>query len=834
MTNNTIQLKLRESFNRYNDHIAVEYGTRRITYEILEKQSNLVAHRLLKRGITRETFIGILLPDRMELICAIIGILKAGCVFVPLDTAYPDHMLETVIQRSDIRFIIGDADDFNRFSPSPVANNSKNPALEFIPYLDLISESGVDKTGTPAPTHTGIPGITYSPEDKIYIYFTSGTTGEPKAVVGKNSGLLHFVEWEIDTFGINESFRISQITNPGFDVYLRDIFVPLCSGATVCIPAEDRIILSGELMKEWIDLRQLHLIHCVPSLFRLWNTPPLHSGMFKSLKYILFAGEKVVPAELKNWYTVFTNRVQLVNLYGPTETTLAKLFYLIQPADLHREVMPVGKHIRGARVILINEPGDVCKDLECGEIYIRTPHRTYGYYKDLQLNKEKFIPNPFNKDPNDIIYKTGDLGRRLMDGNIELLGRVDRQVKIRGMRVELDGIENVLLTHPQVKEAVVINRRLNEQNQVLTAFVTANSANRLEPEKELIPALREYLAEKLPTHMNPAEIHFIAQIPRKVNGKINYTEISELAQQFKTDFIPPANDLEKKLVEIWTGLLAVNEISVTRHFFELGGNSLRLMTLVSRIHREFDVGIPLGGMFKNMTIRQQAEYLRTARKGIQQPIAPVEAKEYYPLSSSQKRLYILQQLDTLTIAFNMPQVVELAGPLEQEKLENTFRQMIARHENFRTSFLILEGQHRQRIHKPHQIKFQGEYYDICDKKNPGSPAEEEEIINKFVRPFALSLPPVMRIGLIKILPQKHILMVDMHHILADHLSLGIFVKELNAIYGDKILPPLKLHYKDYSQWHNRSLEAGELKKQEDYWLEIFKVRTPDLHNSEKC
>lgn len=270
------------------------------------------------------------------------------------------------------------------------------------------------------------------PEDPIYIYFTSGSTGQPKAVLGMNKSLVHFINWEIETLGIDHPWRVSQLTSPSFDASLRDFFVPLCSGGTVCIPQNRELILNSASLINWIESSKIDLIHCTPSLFRLFNVKSLTKEQFPNLKYVLLAGERIHPPELENWFITFGERIQLVNFYGPTETTMVKTFYFIKKADTKAPSISIGKPMKGSRVIILDERMNPCPEGMAGEIYIRTPYRTKGYYNDPELTGEKFLVNPFNNDPEDLIYKTEDQGRFLPDGNLEFLGRIDRQVKIRG------------------------------------------------------------------------------------------------------------------------------------------------------------------------------------------------------------------------------------------------------------------------------------------------------------------------------------------------------------------------------------------------------------------
>ncbi|MCP5053157.1 MAG: non-ribosomal peptide synthetase, partial [bacterium] len=472
-----------------------------------------------------------------------------------------------------------------------------------------------------------------------------------------NIGLLHFIQWQIDTFAVDETFRFSQLSNPGFDAFLRDVFVPLCSGGVVCIPGSEDAILKPRRLSRWLDRYRVNLVHCVPSIFKLLEPGTLSKEQFKQLKYILFSGERIDPGDLVDWYDTFDDRIKLVNLWGTTETTMSKTCYFIDKSDLDRERIPVGQPIRGAGVLILDEDMEVCDDLVTGEITIRTPFMTHGYFNAHELNKEKFIRDPFSQNPGDIIHKTGDLGRILTGGDLELLGRQDRQVKVRGIRIELEEIESVLIKHPQVKEAVAIKEKTTANSEILCAYFTgttevteaieANQAG----DTVSISQLNRYLAGKLPAYMVPARLLKIAEIPRKPNGKVDYDKLRHSWTAGESTTLPATDIFEIKVLELWHEVLSaeVENIGVRDDFFQLGGHSLSVMSLISKIHKHFDVRISLGEIFSNRTIQQQAAIIREnherSREETYQSIKAVEKKEYYALSSAQKRLYILHRLE---------------------------------------------------------------------------------------------------------------------------------------------------------------------------------------------
>jgi len=809
MKDRILQNKLAQSLSQFYDHIAVQYNNRFLSYGELDKRSNHTAQWIIKKGIEKETFIGVLIDDKIKLIVTMIGILKAGCVFIPLDTAFPADRLKVMIESTDTKFIITDIVGFNDFlaGGNPGTIEVQNQDVEFCLLDDIFA-------GRESSWYIDRPAVQYSPEDKIYVYFTSGTTGTPKAIIGRNKGLLHFINWEIDTFAIDDTFRFSQFTNPGFDAFLRDILVPLCSGGVICIPPDRDVLLDSTGLIDWVNGTGINLIHCVPSLFRLFNSNPgsLTNHHFKNLKFILLSGEPIRPTDLVHWYETFDERIRLVNLWGTSETTLAKTCYFIRKSDAQKERIPVGKPIRGAMVIVLNENMKICKPMVVGDIYIRTPYRTHGYYNDPELNKARFIPNPFVTDPGDLLHKTGDLGRLLPDDNIEFLGRSDRQVKIRGIRIELEEIESTLLTHPSVKEAVVVKREFSNHNELLCAYINA---------KDQVIGIKEYLSEKLPDYMVPAHVTKLEEIPRTPSGKVDFTHLPDPLEK-EVDYIPPGDVIEKKLQELWSEILGLEKekISVNHHFFLLGGNSLNIMSLISKIHKELDIRIPLGEIFYHPTIQTQAEIIKKSTKEKFIPINPSEEKEYYPLSSSQKRMYVAHLLETESKSYNIPSIMVIEGEMDPSILDRAFRGLIKRHDSLRTSFITVDDEPVQKIHPG--VTFNVDFYEAGHE-------ESQKIVENFIRPFDLTRAPLLRAGVIKTDENRYILMVDMYHIISDAVSYDVLVKEFKTFYNGMELPPLRLQYKDFSEWQGELAASEKMRQQEKFWLQQFEGEIPVLN-----
>lgn len=346
MKDNIFQNQLAESFKKYKDNTALLHGDRRMSYGDLDKYSAAVAGWLLKKGLKKETFIGLLANHRFRFLMGLIGISRAGCAFVPLDTVNPEGRLENMIDAAGLELILMTREDYDRYGQRDF---TRNRGIE-IAIIEDIADDAANLYDDEEK-----PEVDFSPSDRLYVYFTSGSTGVPKGVVGKNASLLHYCRWEIKTFNIDEGCRVGQFAAAGFDAFLKEAFVTLLSGATLCFPKHKDVIVDSEALSQWVEDCELHIIHCVPGVFRLLNRGGLTGAHFASLKYILLSGEPLFPAELKKWYDIFGERIQLVNLYGTTETTILSSYYLIREDDAKRKRIPIGKPIDGTRMIVLDK-----------------------------------------------------------------------------------------------------------------------------------------------------------------------------------------------------------------------------------------------------------------------------------------------------------------------------------------------------------------------------------------------------------------------------------------------------------------------------------------------
>ncbi|MCP5108557.1 MAG: amino acid adenylation domain-containing protein, partial [bacterium] len=558
-------------------------------------------------------------------------------------------------------------------------------------------------------------------------------------------------------------------------------------------------------------------MHFVPSMLNVF-LEYLEGGAdtrkLRSLRQVFASGEALSVRHVERFSRLLyeSNNTRLINLYGPTEATVDVSYYNCWEDD-RRHIIPIGKPIDNIQLHVVDKGLRIQGIGIAGELCIAGVGLARGYLNRPRLTAEKFPPAG-GASLSTPLYRTGDLARWLPDGNIEFLGRIDHQVKIRGFRIELGEIENQLLRYAAVKEAVVIARNDGTGDTYICAYFVPHS-----PHLPDSTELREFLSQSLPDYMIPPYFVQLERVPLTPNGKVDRRSLPEPEAGAGDDYTAPRDELETKLVEIWSGVLGVEKekIGIHHNFFELGGHSLKGTRVIAGIHREFDVKIKLADMFKMPYIESLSAYIKGAAQDKFVSIPAAEEKEYYPLSSAQNRLYFLQYLVRDGVNYNIPNAVVIEGNINREKLETVFIQLINRHKSLRTSFFVLAGEPVQKIHK--HVDFKIHYYDP-DRNGPLS------LISDFVRPFDLARPPLLRAGLKPLEAEKHILMIDMHHIITDGTSHSVLEKEFMSLYAGEAPAPLRVQYTDYVLWQKS--EEEKTKDQEAYWLQEFSGEVPVL------
>ena len=788
-----IQDKLSNSFLGHPHKVAIEYGGKNYSYKELDNRSTFIAEHIWQKNMPNASYIGVLCADKYQAIASMIGILKARHIFVPLNISLPPQALWSQIHLGGITHIISDLSE-EKLEAYQVA--WKDP--EKLTFLSLANISD---------THTVSSGNkpVYELDDPIYLYFTSGSTELPKGIVGVNSSLSHFIDWEITRFQIDKDFRISQLIAISFDAFLRDVFVSLAAGATLCIPEDETSLMLDQLV-QWVEENEVNLIHCVPTVFGILNSPKLHTHSLPALKYILISGDELNPTSLTNWYHTVGDRINLFNLYGTTETTMIKSCYPMDSSAIHKPRIPIGKPIYNTQILVLDENLGITPELIHGDIYIRTPYRTQGYISQEE-NKKRFIKNPYSNDPQDLLYKTGDLGRQLLDGNIEYLGRKDHQVKIRGIRVEPGEINAHLLAYENISDSVVVAKKNEQEELKLVAYFVS--------EEEIeITHLRNYLQSRLPRVMVPHFFQQLPLLPLNANGKVDRKALPFPVETTQGRYTEPTTLMEKQLVQIWAHILGKKEVGIDDNFFSVGGDSLQSLKIVSKLQFQgYDVSIK--DIFRLQTIKELATYLASQSiSGKPIEIKPAEQRTYYPLSSSQQRIFFMHKVMKDSRALNMEGTYEIPGHLDKNKLKDIFDQLIRRHESLRTSFRMMDN-------TPVQVVHQKVDFEIIELSNKSL----YDPTFHYDRSFDLAKAPLLKVGLVE-RTDSALLLIDMHHIISDGVSNSILFKEFNELAGGMALPELSIQYKDFTVWQRNRMASALSQRQEQYWLDVFKGPIP--------
>ena len=638
--------------------------------------------------------------------------------------------------------------------------------------------------------NTEDPEIITKPENLAYCIYTSGTTGQPKGVVLEHHSLLNHL------FVMREKFydEKEHYSTPLFTSFAFDFTVPAVFGA---IPFGDKLAVMKDV-KELVNYskeNKLAVFKITPSYFNgIYDEFKDHIGQVKTM---VFGGESFTEKTLENVYKAFGPSTRVFNEYGPTEATV-----FTTVAEMGEGIpVTIGKPVSNSQIYIMN--GDtMCGIGIPGELCVSGEGIAREYLNRPDLTAEKFVKNPFGEGR---MYRTGDLARWLPDGNIEYLGRIDEQVKIRGFRIELGEIESRIRETENIKDCAVIAKADASGDKAIYAYYTSDN-------EVAVSEIRDSISGKLPEYMIPAYMMQIESIPVTRNGKLDKRALPEIEAKATREYVAPRNDIEEKICTIFSEILNVERVGVKDSFFELGGHSLRATRLVNRIESETGTRIALKDVFSHPTAEQLA-VLAGGESEEYVPIPKAEEKEYYPMSSAQKRTYLIQQMDTSAVTYNMPQYLRINGKVYPEKLRSALQSMLDRHEILRTKFTMIDGEAVQVILDHVDADFEYVRSDELDEK----------LIAEHMKPFDLVNPPLVRVMLVD-KGDYHLLMIDMHHIVSDGMSVNIFKSELMSLYNGKELPDLTHQFKDYSEW----MRSRDLSGQAEYWKSQFDDEIPVL------
>ncbi len=788
-----------------------------ITYEKLDRDAGQLALVLMEKGVRPGHIAGLMVEPGLEMITGILAILKTGAAFLSIAPGTPVERIRYILADSAASLLL------TQRSTTPCHSLSTTPTLE-------IDDKKLFQPGHPGPEHLPQPGET------LYVLYTSGTTGAPKGVPVKNENLVNYVHWFSSTAGLSSADRSALTSSFAFDLGYTSIFPPLLNGGEVHL-LEKEVYVSPRKLIPYLHQYKITYLKMTPSLFGLLaGSEEFSTGYLQSLRLVVLGGEAIIPGDVERAHRAVPH-IRFMNHYGPTEATIGCIarFIDFESFELYKKQPTIGTPIFNTRVCIADKWGNLLPPGIPGELCLSGNGLAAGYLNRPQLTAEKFVRLDTGEQAAEAgkysgavdeapaaarFYKTGDLAKLLPGGQIVFLGRMDHQVKIRGYRVEPEEIAHRLRRHRDVTDAVVLTVKNPGGDHALCAYIVSGVAG--QPAGGGVKAIEEHLSRSLPGYMIPSYILFIDALPLTPNGKLDRRALP--APTPGQDTSTPSHPLDEtgmNMARIWAEVLSIPAATITpdTHFFTAGGHSLSAAVLISALHKEFNVDIPLVKIFETPTLGELSRYLESAASRPCLSIPRAAPAEVYPLSSAQERLFFFTRMEADSIAYNVHRAVLLKGDADKARLEESFRQLIRRHESLRTSFEVRGGEPFQRIHD--HAPWSLEILEDQAAPNAGQ-GSVSRLVDGFIRPFRLSEAPLMRAGLITSTPREHILIVDMHHIISDGISSGILEREFLALYDGQHLPQPRLQYKDYACWQNQWMQGEHREKQENFWLEYLK------------
>lgn len=756
------------------DRLAVVDKQETWTAGELDARSNQLANYLHSIGIRSQDVVAIYGYRNATLIWAIMGVLKAGAAFLILDSAYPPQRLIDYLQ------IAGPRAWLQIKAAGPLADTlDEFVTLSYRHRLALAPREVVAAHDPLAKFSIEAPNGVISPDDVAYVVFTSGTTGTPKGVWGRHGPLSHFLAWQKNTFDFRDSDQYSMLSGLSHDPLFRDIFTPLTLGGTVHIPDPEQIGIPGYLA-EWMRQEEITVTHLTPAMMRLLSVSDTGAPVqaVPSLRYAFTVGETLTKQDVHRLYEL-APMVRCINFYGTAETQRA-LGCFVVPSDegaISKEALPLGQGIQGVQLLVLNAVHHLAGVGELGEIYVRSQHLAKGYLGDETLTQERFILNPFTDKIGDRLYKTGDKGYYQADGNVEFYGRTDRQINVRGFRVELGEIEATLSRYSAVQEAVVVAHE-DECSDSLTALGrNKRLVAYVVPTQGCTPTLDEmqsFLRSKLPDYMVPSIFMTLPALPLTPNGKIDYRALpvpDQSRPNLEEAFVPPRTPIEETIAGIVSQVLGIEQVGIHDDFFRLGGYSLAATQIVSRIRRAFEAEVPLRALFEVTTVAGLAKWIETAQRSERRPsgspIVPAARREGKRLSFALQRLQASEQSESNELLPAIPAAIRLTGQLNSLALQKSLDKVISqylRQGNGATLSVPLALVDLQECHRPEQESQLLQWV-----------AEEVK------RPFD-SQSSGVRATLVRMAGEDHLLLLVRHHTLLEKWTMDALLRELAVFY----------------------------------------------------
>ncbi|MFO7587676.1 MAG: amino acid adenylation domain-containing protein, partial [Gemmatimonadota bacterium] len=783
----------------------------RLTYAELEDAADRLAARLRRAGSRRERLVGLCLDRSVEFPATVLAIWKTGAAYVPLDPSYPADRLRFMIEDSDLRLLI-----------------TRTALRDSIPVPSGVTVLCVDEDRDPGSHEQSVPGSDAAPDDLAYVIYTSGSTGRPKGAQIEHRGIvntaLRLAEW----FEIGPGSRVLQFASPSFDASVSEIVMALTAGGCLVEVGEEDLA-SGSRILEVLARERITAVTLPPSLLAV--TDPAGADL-PDLRVVASAGETCTWEIARRW--VAPHR-RFLNGYGPTETSIAATYFEVGEIRSSGSV-PIGNPLANVTVHVLDRERELAPIGVPGELYVGGAGVGRGYLGNPELTTERFLADPFGRE-GARLYRTGDRVRWRKEGHLEFLGRLDDQVKIRGFRVEIGEVEAVLSELEGVRQAAVVAVPGASGSLRLVAYV--DSEDRGPGAADRIAAWRSHASTRLPGYMIPSAWVELEALPRTPSGKIDRRALPAPDERgsVKAAYAPPSSPEEEVLASIWSSLLGVGRVGIHDDFFALGGHSLLATQVVSRVRDAFGVEVPLAALFENPTVAGLARQVRLRRlegRGPEDaPLTPVSREGPLPLSFAQQRLWFLDQMEPGSPAYNLPAAVRLQGPLRADVLVRSLNEIVRRHETLRTTFRALEGRAEQVVEPLRDLEVPIE--DLRELPPQQRKAVVQARISEdAAMPFDLTEGSLLRVRLLRLEDERHVAILNMHHIVSDGWSMGIFVRELAVLYDAFLrdeqspLPDLPIQYADFTVWQRGWLAGPVLEEQVEYWRERLRAAPPLL------
>ncbi len=795
--------RIEEQVARTPDAQALSDGSRSLTYRQLNARANQIARRLRDLGVGPEVLVGIGTGRTVDMVAALLAVMKAGGAYVPLDPSYPDDRLAFMLADSGTAILITEEKLRDRWP--------------FTQAKILVLDA--DQTGDETDLN-----IQPDPANLAYVIYTSGSTGKPKGVEIPHAALANLLASMRTILGIAPDDALLALTTLSFDIAALELLLPLVSGARVELVDRETAADATGLIERFKH-PEIRFVQATPATWRML----LDAGWRGKPGLTMLCGGEAMPRALAD--RLLDKGSTLWNVYGPTETTIWSSAWRVEPGD---GPISIGKPIAETQFYVLDRRMRPAPVGVTGELHIGGVGLARGYRGRPALTAEQFIPDPFARRPGARLYRTGDLARWRPDGTLECLGRVDHQVKIRGFRIELGEIESVLAAHPAVREAAVVTRPDASGAMGLAAFLVPGAG-----EMDPVPAdLRTWLQSRLPEYMIPSVFVAIKSMPMTSNGKIDRKALPEPSHARQAEgpgFVPPRGPIEEALAETWADLLGASRIGAHDSFFDIGGHSLMVMTMLARVRGLFEIEVPLKDFVEGPTLANLARLVEralVAGNGLSSPpIERVDRSGPLPASFAQHRLWFLDRWQPGSPAYNIPIAVRLDGPLDVDAFRRALGETVRRHEILRSSLTDDDGAPRLVIAEAIELPM-----PVDDLSSLADDQREERLFeairDEATRPFDLARGPLVRARLIRLGEERHVVQVTMHHIVSDGWSLGVLIHEISALYeafrsGEPSpLPELPIQYADFAAWQRAWLQGEVLEQQLAYWIEQLAGITP--------